>query len=84
MTYRVNEKGQEFFTAPINGQVVPAGQDPRRYVTGMSGYGGSTAARVVREVHNHQHNTFNGVSMAEADLIAQRANAKADLMNRGY
>jgi len=83
MTYRVNEKGEEFFTAPINGQIVPAGQDPRRYIQAFAG-GGSSGSRVVREIHNHQNNYFTGVSMAEADLIAQRANAKADLMNRGY
>jgi hypothetical protein len=82
MTYRINEKGQEFFTAPINGHVIPANVDPNRYIGSLAG--GSGSQRVVREVHNHQHNTFNGVSMAEADLIAQRANAKADLINRGY
>lgn len=82
MTYRVNEKGQEFFTAPINGHVVPAGVDPRRYIQGMSGgWGGSSSSR---EVHVHQNNYFTGVSMAEADLIAQRANAKAELAARGY
>ncbi|RZU16423.1 hypothetical protein EV645_3988 [Kribbella rubisoli] len=82
MTYRVNELGQEFFTAPINGDVVPAGQDPRRYIQGMSGsWGGSSSSR---EVHLHQTIVNNGVSMAEADLIAQRANAKMELLARGY
>lgn len=84
MTYRINEKGQEFFTAPINGYVIPAAVDPNRYIGSLAGSGNAGSARVVREVHNHQHNTFHGVSMAEADLIAQRANAKADLMNKGY
>jgi hypothetical protein len=84
MTYRVNEKGEEFFTAPINGHVIPADVDPNRYIRTAFGGGSSQATQVVREVHHHQTNQFHGVSMAEADLIAQRANAKADLMNRGY
>ncbi|MFC5268470.1 hypothetical protein ACFPJ1_40730 [Kribbella qitaiheensis] len=66
---------QEFITAPT--------ADPNRYVGSLAG-GGGAAPRVVREIHNHQHITFNGTSMDEADLIAQRANAKAELMNRGY
>lgn len=83
MTYRVNEKGQEFFTAPINGHVIPAGVDPRRYITSIAGFGGGGSSST-REVHVHQSNYFTGVSMAEADLIAQRANAKAELAARGY
>ena len=83
MTYRVNEKGQEFFTAPINGHVIPAGMDPRRYITSVAGFGGGSSS-TSREVHVHQNNYFTGVSMAEADLIAQRANAKAELAARGY
>jgi hypothetical protein len=83
MTYHVNERGQEFFTAPINGQVIPANVDPNRYV--RSHFGATAqATQVVREIHYHQANQFTGVSMAEADLIAQRANAKLELMNRGY
>jgi hypothetical protein len=39
---------------------------------------------MTKEVHVHQSNYFTGVSMAEADLIAQRANAKAELAARGY
>lgn len=61
-TYRVNERGEEFFTAPINGQILP-----HNYV-GMTG--GSTS---VREDHYHQSLHFTGVSMAEADLIGRRA-----------
>lgn len=84
-TYRVNEKGQEFFTAPIDGYVIPNAVDPRRYIRSIAGTGTSSGgAAVTKEVHVHQTLQFYGVSMAEADLIAQRANAKADLMNRGY
>ncbi len=76
-TYQVNERGQEFFTAPIDGHVVPAGVDSRRYIGGLASSGGA------RVVEVHQHLTFNGVSMAEADLIASRANAKASFAARG-
>jgi len=83
-TYRVNEKGQEFFTAPIDGYVIPNAVDPRRYIRSIAGGGSSGSGASSKEVHVHQTLQFYGVSMAEADLIAQRANAKAELMNRGY
>lgn len=83
-TYRVNEKGQEFFTAPIDGYVIPNAVDPNRYIRSMGGDRTGGTSSMSKEVHIHQTLQFHGVSMAEADLIAQRANAKAELMNRGY
>lgn len=83
-TYRVNELGKEYFTAPVDGHITPAGQDPRRYIRDMAYAGSAGSQRVAREVHNHQHLTFHGVSMDEADLIASRANAIAEFTNRGY
>lgn len=50
-------------------------------------YVGSSARSTTTVIHEHRHyqeNKFYGVSMAEADLIAQRANAKAELMAKGY
>jgi hypothetical protein len=83
-TYRVNELGKEYFTAPVDGHITPAGQDPRRYIRDMAYAGSAGSQRMVREVHNHQHLTFHGVSMDEAELIASRANAIAEFTNRGY
>jgi TP901 family phage tail tape measure protein len=64
-------------------QLAPAAIDPGRYnrAPASSTNGGGPA--VVKEIHIHQNNTFNGVSMDEADLIASRANAKAELAARG-
>lgn len=83
-TYQVNEYGQEYFTAPINGSVVPAGVDPNRYVRNGGGWSGGQASTHTKEVVVQQTLQFHGVSMAEADLIAQRANAKVELAAKGY
>jgi hypothetical protein len=57
----------------------PGWVDPNRYVNASSRSGTTT---VIHE--HHQHLSFTGVSMAEADLIAQRANQKAQLMAVTY
>lgn len=71
-TYEVNEHGREFFTAPVDGHIVPAGVDPRRYINSSFGSAGGSSTSV-REDHYHQTLQFTGVSMAEADLIGRRA-----------
>jgi hypothetical protein len=82
-TYRVNELGREYFTAPVDGHITPAGRDPKQYIRSM-GSGGSGAAVVVREVHHHHHNTYNGMSMDEADRIAEKSQAIAEFRSRSY
>jgi hypothetical protein len=77
-TYRVNELGQEFFTAPVDGAIIPHGVDPNRYVNS----GGSGGGTTVIEHHYHQTNTFSGVDYTTADVIAQRSAAKQQLMRR--
>ncbi|MFI5729164.1 phage tail tape measure protein [Kribbella sp. NPDC051587] len=82
-TYRVNEDGTEYFTAPIDGYVIPHAVDPARYIQSLPGNrsgSASSAPTVVREIHQTINN--HGVSMAEADLIASRAQAKLEFMAR--
>jgi hypothetical protein len=73
--YLVGENGPEVLRMGARGGWV----DPNRYVTGGNSGGVTTVIH-----QHHQTNEFHGVSMAEADLIAQRANAKAELMAKGY
>jgi hypothetical protein len=74
--YLVGEDGPEILRMGGQGGWV----QPNQYV-------GSSARSTTTVIHEHRHyqeNKFYGVSMAEADLIAQRANAKAELMAKGY
>lgn len=70
--YVVGEEGPEILRMGVTRGWV----EPNRYVTNQSTFTRSTTVQ--------QHNTFIGVSMAEADLIASRAQAKAELALRGY
>lgn len=70
--YLVGENGPEILRMGVTRGWV----EPNRYVTNQSSFTRSTVI--------NQHNTFTGVSMAEADLIASRAQAKAELALRGY
>ncbi|HEY9335355.1 MAG TPA: hypothetical protein VIQ79_13065 [Kribbella sp.] len=82
--YGINENGLEWFVAPLNGAVVPAGVKPHQYIRDMAGAGVGGGGRVVREVHHHQSNNFYGMSMDEADRIAQKTQALADWQARNY
>ncbi|MEV0283485.1 hypothetical protein AB0H36_05125 [Kribbella sp. NPDC050820] len=79
----MNEKGQEYFTAPISGSISPAG-DPNRYIRSTSGGPGGGAISAGSVVEVHQHITMNGIDPAHADLIASRVMAKAELAARSY
>jgi hypothetical protein len=75
-SYLVGEDGPEILRMGRD----PGWVQPNQYV-------GSTARSTTTVIHEHRHyqkNQFYGVSMAEADLIAQRANQKAELMAKGY
>lgn len=82
--YGVNENGLEWFVAPVNGDIVPAGVKPRQYIRDMAGGGFGGGGRTVREVHNHHTNNFYGMSMDESDRIAQKVQALADFQAREY
>ncbi|HEY3559665.1 MAG TPA: hypothetical protein VGL05_19485 [Kribbella sp.] len=82
--YGVNENGMEWFVAPVNGDIVPAGVKPRQYIRDMAGAGVGGASRVVREVHHHHSNSFYGMSMDESNRIAQKVQALADFQSREY
>jgi len=71
-SYIVGENGAEILTMGSTGGYV----NSNRYL-------GSITPSSTRVVEVHQHLTFYGVSMAEADLIASRANAKASFAARG-
>jgi TP901 family phage tail tape measure protein len=82
LTYWVGEKGRELFTAPADGYIhANSAVDPNRYVHSGGGWGGGGTS-AVREDHYHQTVVNNGVSMAEADLIAQRAAGRMRMMGR--
>ena len=82
--YGVNENGLEWFVAPVNGDIVPAGVKPRQYIRDLAGAGVGGPGRTVREVHNHHTNNFYGMSMDESDRIAQKVQALADFQAREY
>jgi len=77
--YLVGENGPEILRMGQQGGWV----QPNQYVGG-GGRGAGGMTTVIHEHRHYQENKFYGVSMAEADLIAQRANAKAELMAKGY
>lgn len=82
MTYWVGEKGPELFTAPADGYIhANSAVDPNRFVHSGGGWGGGSSS-TVRQDHYHQTLQFTGVSMAEADLIAQRAAGRVLMMGR--
>lgn len=82
--YGINENGLEWFVAPVNGDIVPAGVKPRQYIRDMAGAGFGGGGRAVREVHHHYSNSFYGMSMDESDRIAQKVQALADFQAREY
>lgn len=84
--YLVGEEGPEILRMGAqSGWITPnEAIDPNRYVRSSPGGWGAGQTSMIREVHNHQTIVNNGVSMAEADLIASRAQAKLELMSRGY
>ncbi|MFC0623240.1 hypothetical protein, partial [Kribbella deserti] len=81
--YLVGELGPEILTMGRRPGWVHSNQASKQYIRGWagsnSGGGGATTY-----VENHQHNTFNGMSMNEADRIAQRANSKLQLMGKTW
>lgn len=83
LTYWVGENGRELFTAPANGYVhANSAVDPNRYVHSGGGWSGGGGKTITREDHYHQTVVNHGVSMAEADLIAQRAAGRMRMMGR--
>jgi hypothetical protein len=83
-TYRVNELGKEYFTAPVDGHISPAGVDPRQYIRSMGGGGNWGSGPSAREVHHHYHTTFNGMDPSNADRIADKVQALAEFRSRSY
>lgn len=77
-TYKIGERGPELWQPGVTGRVLP-----NQYVGGLGSWSGQSSTHT-REVVVQQTLQFHGVSMAEADLIAQRANAKVELAAKGY
>ncbi|MFC0622965.1 hypothetical protein, partial [Kribbella deserti] len=81
--YLVGEEGPEVLRMGRRpGWVIP--NQSKQYIRGWAGSNSGGGGGVTRIVENHQTLEFHGMSMNEADRIAQRANSKLQLMGKTW